>query len=295
MGQGNLDSLAAFAVIAEERSFTRAAARLGQSQSSLSHAMKALEERLDQKLLSRTTRSVAPTQAGEDLLETLRPALEQITQSLDRLSAQRDVQAGTVRLTMTDDVAEHLIWPVLSDFLSHYPQITVEVDSNDAFTDIVKGRFDAGIRLGERIEKDMIAVQIGRDAKPVVVAGPSYICGAKPVTHPDDLQHHTCIQYRLPTSARLYDWQFEKDGRRLDVRVDGRIIFNDGRLIRLAALAGQGFAYLYRHMVADDLAAGRLCEVLTDWTPPAQDFYAYYPDRRKSPALMAFLSHLRAG
>lgn len=295
MRRGDLDDLAAFAVVAAERSFTRAAAKLNMSQSALSHAMTALEARLGMRLLSRTTRSVGTTEAGEELLGTLRGALADIDAGLATLGMRRATPAGTVRLTTGRLPALSIIQPILADFMTAYPDIKVEVDIDDGFVDIVEGRFDAGIRFGEQVDKDMVAVRIGPDMRTAVVASPAYLAQHPAPRSPRELALHRCIHYRLASSGRLYAWEFARRGRRLEVRVDGSLVFNDADMIRLAALDGLGIAYLFEDHVRAELADGRLVRLLEDWCPTESGFHLYYPSRRQvPPALAALLGVLRS-
>ena len=242
MQRDELGDLAAFLAVAEERSFTRAAAKLGTSQSALSHTVRRLETRLGLRLLTRNTRSVAPTDAGERLLETLRPAFDEIDTRLAALNELRDKPAGTIRVTAGHHAAETILWPALLRLLPQYPDVRVEVSVDQALTDIVAERYDAGVRLGERVEKDMIAMRIGPDMRMAVVGSPSYFATHPAPKTPHDLTRHRCINLRMPTLGGLYAWEFEKDGRELNVRVDGQVVFNDMALIVKAATEGFGLA-----------------------------------------------------
>jgi DNA-binding transcriptional LysR family regulator len=294
MKREELADLAAFLAVAEERSFTHAAARLGTSQSALSHTLKRLESRLGVRLLARTTRSVAPTEAGERLLHTLRPALDEIDQQLAALSEFRGKPAGTIRITAGDHPAETILWPVLRKLLPHYPDIKVEVNVETAFTDIIADRFDAGIRLGEQIAKDMIAVRIGPDMRMVVVGSPAYFARRKRPRTPQDLQDHDCINFRFPASGGLYAWEFERNGRELRVRVDGQLIFNNVSMVGKAVLDGLGVAFLPEDQVEAAIADRRLIRVLEAWCPPFPGYHLYYPSRRQqSPALSVLIEALR--
>ena len=295
MKRDELNDLAAFATIAEETSFTRAASRLGMSPSALSHAMKALEARLGVRLLARTTRSVRATEAGEQLLRTLRPAFAEIGAGLATLSGLRDKPAGTVRLTMPKHAATSVVWPMLPDFLAAYPDIRVELSIDAGLTDLVASRYDAGIRFAERVPRDMIAVRVGPDLRPAVVGSPGYFAANPKPETPQDLARHRCINYRLETAGGLYLWEFEGNGRPFQVRVDGPLVFNDGDLILAAALAGQGIGYGWEDHVADHVADGRLVRVLAEWCPPCPGYHLYYPSRRQAtPALAALVEALRA-
>ena len=289
-----LGSLAMLLVVAEERSFTRAAAKLGVSQSALSHAMRRLEERLGLRLLTRTTRSVAPTEAGERLIETLRPALDDIDDKLAALTELRDRPAGSVRLTCSKHAAQTLIWPAIDRLTSEFPDVHVELNIESGLTDIVAERFDAGVRLGERLEKDMVAVRIGPQLRMAAVASPEYLRLHGEPKHPAELAQHQCINLRLASAGGLYVWEFEKGGREVRVKVEGQLTFNDVDLIVDAALAGHGIAFLVDDRFADMLAAGKLIRVLEDWCEPFDGYYLYYPSRRQpSPAFSLVLEALR--
>jgi len=294
MRRDDLNDLAAFSVVAEEESFTRAAARLGISQSALSHAMKGLEARLKVRLLARTTRSVSTTEAGDTLLRSLRPALEDIAAGLAKVGALGGAPSGTVRLTATKNAATAVVMPVLPAFLAAHPDVRVELIVDDGLTDIVANRFDAGIRFGNIVEKDMIAVRVGPDMRRAVVGAPSYFAGHPPPTTPRDLSAHRCIGYRLVKAGGLYAWEFEENGRPLEVRVDGPLVFNDTDLMRQAAIAGLGIAYVYEDDALDDIKAGRLTRVLENWRPLLPGYFLYHPSRRQTPpALAALIAALR--
>jgi DNA-binding transcriptional LysR family regulator len=290
----DLPDLTAFLAVAEERSFTRAAAKLGTSQSALSHTVRRLEERLGVRLLTRTTRSVAPTEAGERVMETLRPALDEIESRLDALSALRDKPAGTVRIAVSEHAAEAILWPVLARLLPDYPDIKVELFIDQAFTNIVTERFDAGVRLGESIEKDMIAVRIGPELRMAVVGSPGYFAHRGTPATPHDLAHHDCVNLRLASAGGLYVWEFEKDGRALNVRVNGQLTFNKAPMALLAAEAGLGLACVLDDQVTARVADGRLTRVLEDWCPTFAGYHLYYPSRRQqSPAFTVVAEALR--
>jgi DNA-binding transcriptional LysR family regulator len=294
MRRDELGDLSAFMVVAEERSFTRAAAKLGTSQSALSHTMRRLETRLGLRLLVRTTRNVAPTEAGERLLQTLRPAFDDIEHRVAALGDLRDRPAGTIRITTGEHAARTILWPTLERLLPDYPEIKVELSVDDSLTDLVEGRFDAGVRLGERLGKDMIAVPIGPQLRMLVVGSPAYLARMGRPKTPQDLADHDCINYRLPTLGGLYAWEFEKDGRETNVRVAGRLTFNSMALVERAALAGMGLAVMMQDQVADHIAAGRLVSVLDDWTPPFDGYHLYYPSRRDpTPAFALLVNALR--
>lgn len=284
----------AFMAVAEERSFTRAAAKLRTSQSTLSHTVMRLEARLGLRLLTRTTRSVAPTDAGERLLETLQPAFEDIDSKLAALTTLRDKPAGAVRITATEHVAQTVLWPALRHLLPDYPDIHVELVAESSLTDIVAGRYDAGVRLGELVDKDMIAVRIGPQLRMMAVASPSYFARKPPPSTPHDLVDHECINLRLSTLGGLYAWEFEKDGREMRVRVEGSLAFNNGAMIMDAALDGFGIAYVTSDYAEQAIADGRLISVLQDWSPLFAGYHLYYPSRRQlSPAFALVVQALR--
>lgn len=294
MTRTNVQDLTAFIAVARERSFTRAAAKLGLSPSALSHAMRSLEERLGVRLLARTTRSVTPTAVGERLLQSVAPRLDEIDAEIDAVSKLRDKPAGNIRITTIDYAAETILLPTLAGLLPDYPDITVEVAIEQGLTDIVAERYDAGIRIGEQIAKDMIAVRISPDMRMAAVAAPSYF-GTRPIPlTPHDLAGHNCLNLRLATLGGLYAWEFEKDGRALNVRVDGQLVLNTSPMLIGAATAGLGLAYVLEARVEADIAAGRLVRVLEDWCPPFPGFHLYYPSRRQlSPAFALLIDALR--
>jgi DNA-binding transcriptional LysR family regulator len=285
----HLSDLLGFVAVANERSFTKAAAKLGVSQSALSHTIRDLEERLGVRLLRRTTRSVSPTEAGERLLHTLSPRFEEIDAELAALSELRDKPAGTIRITATEYAVDLLLWPKLAKFLAKYPDIKVEISIDAGLTDIVAERFDAGVRSGEQVAKDMIAVPIGPDARMAVVAAPSYFRKRPEPKKPQDLIGHNCINLRLPTHGGLYAWEFERGARELKVRVEGQLIFNGTFQMLNAALAGFGLAYVPEDLAQPRLRKGRLKRVLEDWCPPFSGYHLYYPSRRQSSAAFALL------
>jgi DNA-binding transcriptional LysR family regulator len=294
MRRENLDDLQAFLAVAEEHSFTRAAARLGTSQSALSHTLKRLEARLGLRLLTRTTRSVGATEAGEKLLETLRPALADIDARLSALTALRDKPAGTIRITTGEHAAESILLPALTRLLPSHPDIHVELNVDYGLTDIVNERYDAGVRLGEQIAKDMIAVPIGPPMRMAVVGAPAYFAKRGIPKTPRQLADHDCINLRLPTRGGLYAWEFEKGPRKLNVRVEGQLVFNTSSLIVKSTLAGMGLASLPSQIVEPELARGRLKQVLSDWCPPFPGYHLYYPSRRQqSPAFRLLVEALR--
>jgi DNA-binding transcriptional LysR family regulator len=284
MQRGHLDDLLAFVAVGRERSFTRAAAKLGVSQSALSHTIRALEARLGVRLLTRTTRSVAPTEAGERLLQTLGPRFEEIEAELAAIRELRDKPAGTIRITATENAADTILVPKLAPVLRQYPDIKVEIVIDYGLTDIVAERYDAGVRSGEQVAKDMIAVRIGPDLRMAVVGAPPYFRKHPEPKTPQDLIDHNCINLRLPTRGGLYAWEFEKDGRELRVRVDGQLTFNGASRMLNAALAALGLAYVPESMVEPHLARGRLRRVLEDWCAPYSGYHLYYPSRRQPSA-----------
>jgi DNA-binding transcriptional LysR family regulator len=281
--------LNAFLIVAEEQSFTRAAARLGTSQSALSHTIRRLETRLGLRLLTRTTRSVAPTQAGERLLGTLRPALDSIGAELGLLSELREKPAGTIRVTTSEHAADTVLWPALEKLLPHYPDIHVELSIDSGLTDIVTERFDAGVRLGEALAKDMIATRIGPDLRMAVVGSPAYFTRRPIPRTPHDLAGQQCINLRLSSAGGLYAWELEKGGRELRARVEGQLAFNNVRMIVRAATAGFGLGFVMEDQVEARLADGRLVRVLADWCPPFPGYHLYYPSRRQPSAAFALL------
>jgi DNA-binding transcriptional LysR family regulator len=295
MPRPNVNDLLAFIAVAAEKSFTKAAAKLGVSQSALSHAVRGLETRLGLRLLTRTTRSVAPTEAGERLLRTVGPRFEEIEAELAALTELREKPAGTIRITTGEHAAHTILWPALAKLLPDYPDITVEVSIDNGLTDIVAERYDAGIRLGERVAKDMVALPIGPDMRLAVVGTPSYFAKRPKPRTPEDLTNHICINFRLPTSGALYAWEFEKGGRELNVRVGGQLIFNSGDMVLGAARAGFGLAYLPEDQVQAHLESGELVRVLTRWCPAFSGYHLYYPRRQPAPALALLVDALRYG
>ena len=281
MLKDNFNDLLSFMVVARERSFTRAAAQLGVSQSALSHAMRNLEARLDVRLLTRTTRSVAPTEAGEQLLMRLTPHLLEIEQELTALRDRRDRPAGNIRLSAGEHAMSAVLWPVLKPFMAHYPDINIEVTVDNGLTDIVDGRFDAGVRLGEQIAKDMVAVRIAPDMQMAVVGSAAYFAKNGVPETPEQLEHHRCINMRLPTLGGLYAWEFRHDGREIRVRVDGQLTLNSLPQRLDAAVAGLGLAYVPEESAAAQLADGRLTRVLESWCPSFEGYHLYYPSRRQ--------------
>ena len=294
MPRQSINDLVALRTIVRERSFTRAAAQIGVSPSALSHAIRALEERVGVRLLTRTTRSVAPTAAGERLIDAIGAHLDGIEAELAALGTLRDKPAGLIRITTGIDAAQTILWPVLAELLPAYPDVEVEIAVQTGFVDIVADRFDAGIRLGETIGQDMIAVRIGPDMRMAAVASPAYIAARGMPSTPRELASHNCINLRFPTHGGLYAWEFEHGGRELSVRVEGQVIVNDIALALQAARDGIGVAYLPEAYVAADNKAGRLQRVLSDWCPPFPGYHLYYPSRRQlSPAMAVLIGALR--
>jgi DNA-binding transcriptional LysR family regulator len=289
MQRENFNDLLAFLAVARERSFTRAAAKLGVSQSALSHTIRGLETRLGLRLLTRTTRSVSPTEVGERLLETAGHHFEEIEAALEALRELREKPAGTIRITATDYAADRILLPKLGKALKEYPDIKVEIIIDYGLTDIVAQRYDAGVRIGEQVAKDMIAVRIGPDMRMAVVGAPSYFARRSPPKTPQELTGHNCINLRLPTYGGLYAWEFEKGDRELKVRVEGQLVFNTTAQMLNAALAGIGLAYVPEDLAQPHLAKGRLKRVLADWCPLFPGCHLYYPSRRQPSAAFALL------
>ena len=289
MPRTNLNDLVAFLAVARERSFTRAAAQLGVSQSALSQTLRGLEAQLGLRLLTRTTRSVAPTDVGERLLRAAGPRLDEVDAELAALSELRDKPSGAIRITAHDHAVKSVLWPGLEKLLPDYPDIKIEIVIDYGLTDIVAERFDAGVRAGEMVAQDMVAVRIGPDMRSAVVGAPSYFAKRIRPKTPQDLTAHACINLRLPTSGGLYAWEFEKGGRELRVRVEGQFVFNATAPMVDAALAGFGLAYAPEDSVAAHLADGRLIRVLADWCPPYAGYHLYYPSRRQPTRAFALL------
>jgi DNA-binding transcriptional LysR family regulator len=293
MRRDSLDDFLTFIAVARERSFTKAAAKLGVSQSALSYSIRTLEERLGVRLLTRTTRSVSLTEAGDRLFRSIAPKFDEIASEIAALSALRDKPAGTVRITTVEHAGEAIIWPAMVGLMRDYPDIRVEIIHDYGLADIAADRFDAGVRLGEQVDKDMISARIGPDFRMAVVAAPSYfVSRSRPVT-PEDLADHACIPLRLPTGG-LAPWEFRQEGRELKVRVQGHAAFNTLAMIRQASLEGFGLAYLPEDLVTSPLEEGRLVRVLEDWCPLRPGYHLYYPSRRQpSPAFALVLETLR--
>ena len=289
MQRGNLDDLLAFVAVGRERSFTKAAAKLGISQSALSHTIKELEARLGVRLLTRTTRSVSPTEAGERLLQNIGPRFEEIEAELQAVRELREKPAGTIRITALEYATDTILMPKLAKLLKEYPDIKVEIITDYGLTDIVAQRYDAGVRSGEQVAKDMIAVRIGPDVRMAVVGAPSYFRNRSEPKKPQDLVGHNCINLRLPTHGALYAWEFEKGTRELRVRVEGQLTFSATAQLLNAALAGLGLAYVPEGLVLPHIAKGRLKRVLADWCAPYTGYHLYYPSRRQPSAAFALL------
>lgn len=294
MSSVKTNDLQAFLVVAQEQSFTKAAVRLGVTPSALSHSMRLLEERLGIRLLARTTRNVSPTQAGERLMHSIAPHFEAIGASIDALGDLRDRPAGTLRISCTDDSMETIIRPRLAGFVEQYPDITLELYVDYGFTNVVEQRFDAGIRLGEALSKDMIAVRIGPDWRLVVVASPAYFQAHPKPKKPADITRHRCVNIRHRPNGMIYAWEFEEKGKEFSVRGDGPLVFNSMTHVINAALDGLGLAYVPEPLVVDHIAEGRLIAVLDKWCVPFPGYHLYYPNRRQpSPAFSALVAWLR--
>jgi DNA-binding transcriptional LysR family regulator len=289
-----IDDLQAFLAVAQEQSFTKAAAKLRLTPSALSHTIRTLEERLGVRLLTRTTRNVAPTEAGTKLMEAIGPLFEQIREEVEALGELRDKPKGTLRISCTDDQIELCLRPKLAQFLKNYPEITLEFYVDYGFTNVVEARFDAGIRLGEAISKDMIAVRIGPDWRLLVVGSPAYFAQHPPPATPKQLSEYRCVNIRHRPTGSIYAWEFEKEGRAFTVKVDGQLVFNSIMHVLNAAVDGIGLAYVPEELAAPYLADGRLVSILEDWSPYFEGFHLYYPNRRQtSPAFSAFVEAIR--
>ncbi|OAT50871.1 LysR family transcriptional regulator [Proteus hauseri ATCC 700826] len=294
MTKSKMNDLHAFLIVAQEQSFTKAAARLGVTPSALSHTIRLLEERLGIRLLARTTRNVSVTEAGAQLMNAISPLFEQIETELNALGELRDSPRGTIRLSCTDDQIEIYIRPILNDFLQKYPDITLEIYVDYGFTNIVEERFDAGIRIGDDINKDMIAVRIGPDWRLVAVASPAYFKQCSKPLIPTDLSEHKCINIRHRAAGAIYAWEFKQGGHTTSIKVDGQLVFNSTLHQLNAALDGMGIAYIPEHLAEPYIAKGELLSVLTDYSPYFEGFHLYYPNRRQSsPAFMAFVEAIR--
>jgi DNA-binding transcriptional LysR family regulator len=294
MARDTVNDLAAFLAVAREQSFTKAAAKLGVSQSALSHTIRQLETRLGVRLLTRTTRAVSPTEAGERLLNGIGPHFDQIEAQVDALNDLKEKPAGTIRIAAAEYAINYVLWPKLKTFLPEYPDIKVELILDNGLTDIVTERYDAGVRMGDHLAKDMISARIGPDFCLAVVGSPSYFEGRKQPAHPKDLVNHTCINFRLPSAGGLYAWEFEDEGREIKIKVDGQLAFNNSFNTLEAALDGFGLAYIPEEMILPYVADGRLVRVLQKFSPPWDGYYLYYPSRRQaSPAFVKVIEALR--
>ncbi|MFD1796753.1 LysR family transcriptional regulator [Paracoccus aurantiacus] len=282
MSKTDFNDLMWFRIVAEERNFTRAAARIGVAQSTLSHTIKRLETNMGIRLLTRTTRSVAPTPAGERLLATVAPRLTEIEDEIAALMELRDKPSGSIRLTLSDHALETVVWPKLKPVLAKHPDVSVEFSLDSGLRNIVEDGFDAGVRLGESVEKDMIAVRIGPDWRMVAVSSPDYFANHGVPEHPQDLLKHNCINMRHETRGGLYPWEFEKDGQELNVRVNGQLTFNNSYAMMDAALSGMGIAFVPNSLADDHVASGALQLVLDDWSPFFDGYFLYYPTRRQN-------------
>ncbi|MCS2157801.1 LysR family transcriptional regulator [Scandinavium sp. H11S7] len=285
----NFNELQIFLVVARERSFTKAAGKLGVSQSALSHAIKALEERLNIRLLTRTTRSVAPTEAGERIIACLEPRIADLEQELSMLIQLNGSASGNIRISAGEHSARSVLWPKLKPFLREFPEINVELVVDNGFVDIVEGRFDAGIRLGESVDKDMVAVRIAPDMRMAVVGSPAYFAENPAPKTPHELQHHRCINMRLPTAGGLYHWEFEREGKPLRVRVDGQLTFNLLPERIDAVLSGFGIACIPEDAIQAQVESGELVQVLKEWCPSFPGYYLYYPSRKQHPPAFALM------
>ncbi|MCQ1571378.1 LysR family transcriptional regulator [Neorhizobium galegae] len=294
MRHGDFSELAAFIAVAEAGSFTRAAAKLRLSQSAVSYSVRMLEQKLGVRLISRTTRSLSLTDAGQRMLRNLRPAFDHIESEIAAVTALRDKPAGTIRITTFRYAATSVLWPVVTKFLAEYPDIEMEIILDEGLTDIVADRFDAGIRVGEQVQKDMVAVRIGPDLRMAVVGSPSYFANHKIPQTPRELGEHRGVSYRQTTGGGLYAWEFERDGEELQVRMNGPLILNDGLMLEAAALDGLALAYTFEEQVSKHIADGRLIRVLEDWCEPFPGYHLYYPSRRQHTAAFAlFVEALR--
>ena len=285
----NINDLLSFLVVAQESSFTKAAAKLGVSQSALSHSIRGLEERLNLRLLNRTTRSVSLTEAGDRLRQTLSPRIEEIEEELDALNEEQNGPSGSIRISAPEYAAQNILWPVLEKFLIQYPDIRVEVNIENSFTDIVAERYDAGIRLGEQVAKDMIAVRISPDLKMAVVGAPSYFSNREIPLIPEDLHQHRCINLRPSTAGGVYAWEFEKENRKVNVRGEGQLTFNTTTQSLRASLAGFGVSYAPENLIKGYVKEGKLISVLEDWCPTFPGFHLYYPSRKQHKKAFALL------
>jgi DNA-binding transcriptional LysR family regulator len=295
MRRDSLDAFQTFVAVAEAGSFTKAAAELGVSQSAVSYSVRMLEQRLGIRLLSRTTRSLSLTDAGERLLQSLAPAFAHINSEIETLSSSKGRPTGRVRITVSRQAAQAVIWPMLPSFIAQYPEIKVELSLDEGLADIVAGRFDAGVRLGERLEKDMIGVRVGPELRMALVGSPAYFASRSIPQTPRDLNGHLGVNYRQRTGGGLYAWEFERNREKIEARMDGPVILNDGEMLQKAALAGLGLAFMLEDAnVIEDIASGRLVRVLEDWCEPFSGYHLYYPSRRQPTAAFSlFVDALR--
>ena len=294
MRRDELGDLSAFLAVAQEQSFTRAAAKLGTSQSALSHTIRRLEERLGIRLLTRTTRNVSTTEAGKRLLDTVHPAVDSIRRELENLSELRDRPSGTIRITTPEHAAQTVLWPVIDKFLGDYPDVHIELNAENSLTDIVAEGFDAGVRLGEQVAKDMVAVRIGPQLRMVVIASPSYLAAHGRPKTPHDLTSHKCINLRMRSSGGLYVWEFEKDGKDVNVRVDGQVTLNSMPLVMEAVRSGHGIAYVMEDRAQALIRCGAAVQILRNWSQPFDGYHLYYPSRRQpTPAFSLLVEALR--
>ncbi|PCF97625.1 LysR family transcriptional regulator [Vreelandella nigrificans] len=289
MSRENFNDLHTFLMVADKGSFTRAAAELGVTQSALSHTIRGLEKRVGIRLLTRTTRSLSPTEAGQRLINSLTPCFESIQEGISSLSELRDKPAGSLRISSSSHAADTILIPKLESFLREYPDINVEIDTDNGFSDIVTGRFDAGVRLGEAVAQDMIATRIGPDMRMVAVATPDYFSRYSKPEIPNDLIHHNCIGMRQISQGGLYAWEFENEGRELNVHINGQLTLNNSQQLLKAVLSGMGLAFIPEDMVKNHIAEGRLIQVLKDWCPSFPGFHLYYPNRRQASRAFSLL------
>jgi DNA-binding transcriptional LysR family regulator len=285
----NLNDILVFLAVARERSFTRAAAKLGMTQSALSHIIRGLEERLGVRLLTRTTRSVSPTDAGERLLQNVGPRLEEIEAEIAAVSDLGDKPAGTIRITAIDHVVDDVLWPRIAPLLPQYPDLHVEISADYRLVDIAAERYDIGVRWGDQVEKDMIAVRLTPDVKMMIVGAPSYFSHRPVPASSQDLMKHNCINLRLASSGGLYAWELRHDGQDLEVRVRGQLVFNSAYQILQAALDGCGLAFIPEDLAGEHVRAGRLTSVMADWCPSFPGLHAYYPSRRQNSRALALV------
>lgn len=294
MIRDNLNDLVAFVAVAREGSFTKAAAKLGVSQSALSHTIKGLEKRLGIRLLARSTRSVSPTEAGQRLLVTVGPRIDEIENEISIISEVSGKPSGTIRITTPEHAVIQYVWPKIESVLKKYPDINLEISFDNKLVDIVAERYDMGIRIGESVPKDMVAIRISPELEMAAVATPEYFKSISRPKIPEDLKNHNCINLRLPTYGGLYIWDFSDGKNDITIRVKGQLIFSSASQIKRACLAGLGIAYLPYDMMKDDVEQGKLIRVLSDWCPPFPGYHIYYPNRREpSSAFTTIIEALR--